>query len=100
MLTRLQMIKIHPGERPTVEELKIYPWFDGINWDEVTYGPSARRKCIHPTIATIAVLIIVLVYRQLQAAPRTNQSALLPGLLYILRDPLRAAEDPEGGGKH
>ena len=41
-----QMIQLHPGERATVEELKTYPWFQGINWHEVAYGPTVERTCI------------------------------------------------------
>lgn len=44
---RSQMIKLHPGDRATVEELKTYPWFQGINWHEVAYGPTAERTYIY-----------------------------------------------------
>ena len=53
------MIKLHPGERATVEELKEYPWFGGIDWDEVTYGPTAERKCIRPMVYLMSVLVLI-----------------------------------------
>ena len=92
------MIKLHPGERATVEELKEYPWFGGIDWDEVTYGPTAERKCIRPMVHLMSVLVLICVYRELQAAQRPDQSVRFPCILDILRQSFRVAEVPGGGG--
>ncbi|KAI0736689.1 kinase-like domain-containing protein [Fomitopsis betulina] len=40
----LEMLRVDPADRPTIEELKEYKWFDGIDWEEITYGPSAKRS--------------------------------------------------------
>lgn len=87
------MLRVDPADRPTIEELKEYKWFDGIDWEEITYGPSAKRKCIYLAMATIDVLMSMIgVYRrQLRAIPRVNQQTLLDGLLYILPGPQTAA---------
>ena len=41
------MVHIDPKERPTAEQIKSDPWFEGIDWDNVINGPTAPRKCIH-----------------------------------------------------
>ena len=88
----LQMIKLHPGDRATVEELKAFPWFHGIDWDAVAYGPTVERKCITPTRHILSMLIRV--HRQLQTAQCTDQHAHFAGLRYVLRSSFEAEDGP------
>lgn len=75
------MIIIDPAQRPTAEDLKTHPWFDGIDWDAITYGPTAPRKYLRCTISTTAVLIDELVHRDLHAVLRRYGE--LPAVFYV-----------------
>ena len=44
------MIHIDPKERPTAEQIRDDPWFEGINWDDIIYGPTAPRTYIRHTL--------------------------------------------------
>ena len=86
------MVDIDPKDRPTAEQIKSDPWFEGIDWDDVIHGPTAPRKYIHGHLQPYRVLIAVLVYRQLPTAPRSSGYKLLPAALH-----LRQAQHAEPG---
>ena len=57
------MIILDPAQRPTVEDLKTDPWFEGMDWDALTYGPTAPRECLQCNTFSTVALIDVPVYR-------------------------------------
>ena len=64
------MIILDPAQRPTVEDLKSDPWFEGIDWDAITYGPTVPRECFSCDMTTDPVLTDVPVYRFIHAVLR------------------------------
>lgn len=44
------MVALDPDARPSIEQIKADPWFQGIDWDAIERMPAARRTSISFTL--------------------------------------------------